>query len=577
MDRGSLGALLAACRSRLFFHLKRQLLRQCLHRSGTRAKKADDDYDYPEDLPQVVLNRPKAAAARGRRDPMARLSASLFGQLFSELHFQSPAVLRIAYTHPMDDGQQRSFKVKFEGEGVDDYGGPYRECFAQVATEVQAVPPDDDNDEERESSYKRPGAGHTLPYCVLPLLRPAPNLNGGPADETAGTRFVLNPSTCMVVPPAGAGSSKRNNVPHALSGQQCGNSQTGRKRRGRFRCPAAVDRGRWARAGLYLEMYSFLGQLVGVALRNNISLPLELGPLAWKVLVGERIRPDDLRSVDASAADLFARLRDIGRRAATRAKGGASKLGDAGGSDDDDEGESSADEEELDDLRWTTTLSDGTEVELCPGGRHERVSRANAGAYAQAALEARLAESRPAAMAMRHGLSTVVPQWLLPLFTWEELRVLIGGQVEVDVDLLQCMTEYDDDVSPDEPHMRMFWRVLHGFSTLERSAFLRFVWARSRLPASPDDFKQKFKLQAPAGDGPKNRPDEYLPKAHTCFFSLNLPKYSSAEVMRTKLLYAIHHCVEMDADFRLAESEMTGWDQADMQHSAMAQEHNAVV
>ena len=39
----------------------------------------------------------------------------------------------------MDDGQERAFKVKFEGEGVDDYGGPYREIFSQVAAEVQAV------------------------------------------------------------------------------------------------------------------------------------------------------------------------------------------------------------------------------------------------------------------------------------------------------------------------------------------------------------------------------------------------------------------------------------------------------
>ena len=28
------------------------------------------------------------------------------------------------------------------------------------------------------------------------------------------------------------------------------------------------------------------------------------------------------------------------------------------------------------------------------------------------------------------------------------------------------------------------------------------------------------------------RPDLYLPKAHTCFFSLNLPKYSSDKVWR---------------------------------------------
>ena len=39
---------------------------------------------------------------------------------------------------------------------------------------------------------------------------------------------------------------------------------------------------------------------------------------------------------------------------------------------------------------------------------------------------------------------------------------------------------------------------------------------------------------------------------------INLPRYSSAAVMKTKLLYAINNCLEMDADFRLAGNEVTG-------------------
>lgn len=32
----------------------------------------------------------------------------------------------------------------------------------------------------------------------------------------------------------------------------------------------------------------------------------------------------------------------------------------------------------------------------------------------------------------------------------------------------------------------------------------------------------------------------YLPRAHTCFFSLELPKYSSKAILRAKLLTGIH-------------------------------------
>ena len=63
------------------------------------------------------------------------------------------------------------------------------------------------------------------------------------------------------------------------------------------------------------------------------------------------------------------------------------------------------------------------------------------------------------------------------------------------------------------------------------------------------------------GDGAKRDPDHYLPKAHTCFFSMNLPRYTNQDTMKSKLLYAIYECTEMDADFRLAENEMTGWDE----------------
>ncbi len=63
-----------------------------------------------------------------------------------------------------------------------------------------------------------------------------------------------------------------------------------------------------------------------------------------------------------------------------------------------------------------------------------------------------------------------------------------------------------------------------------------------------------FKIQAPHG-GAKDSPDEYLPSAQTCFFSLSLPFYSSKEVLHEKLLYAIAISPNMDADVRLSSTE----------------------
>ena len=76
----------------------------------------------------------------------------------------------------------------------------------------------------------------------------------------------------------------------------------------------------------------------------------------------------------------------------------------------------------------------------------------------------------------------------------------------------------------------MLWSALKKFSDADKRLFLRFVWGRSSLPAGPTGLTQKFKIQSAVGEGAETDPDSYLPKAHTCFFSLNLPRYTSEQV-----------------------------------------------
>jgi hypothetical protein len=114
----------------------------------------------------------------------------------------------------------------------------------------------------------------------------------------------------------------------------------------------------------------------------------------------------------------------------------------------------------------------------------------------------------------------------------------ICGKQTLDIELLQQCTEYED-VDPKAPHIAMFWQVLKEFTPEECSAFLRFVSARSRLPASASGFNMSFKIQPGQGKEVAYDPDRYLPHSQTCFFSLSLPAYTSVEVLRKKLIYAI--------------------------------------
>jgi hypothetical protein len=92
--------------------------------------------------------------------------------------------------------------------------------------------------------------------------------------------------------------------------------------------------------------------------------------------------------------------------------------------------------------------------------------------------------------------------------------------------------------------VRNFWEVVVEMSEEDRVKYLKFVWARSRLPLNAQGFSRRHRISLLR----KDHPDRYLPVAHTCFFSIDLPGYSSKAVLKAKLLYAITHCQAIDAD-----------------------------
>jgi hypothetical protein len=106
-------------------------------------------------------------------------------------------------------------------------------------------------------------------------------------------------------------------------------------------------------------------------------------------------------------------------------------------------------------------------------------------------------------------------------------------------------------------HIIYFWRAVRALNRQDKAAFLNFCSGRTRLPSAVSDFPTMFKLLGPPS-GSTSDPDNYLPIAQTCFFSLSVPKYSSFETCLSKLRYAIHHTDLMDADFLVHNAE--GWE-----------------
>lgn len=68
-----------------------------------------------------------------------------------------------------------------------------------------------------------------------------------------------------------------------------------------------------------------------------------------------------------------------------------------------------------------------------------------------------------------------------------------------------------------------------------------FAWGCKRLPTPGTD--KTFELEYVQSIGM-----DALPQAHTCYFTIDLPKYSSKDAMRKQILYAVENCLSIDED-----------------------------
>jgi HECT-domain (ubiquitin-transferase)/Regulator of chromosome condensation (RCC1) repeat/SPRY domain/Kelch motif len=277
-------------------------------------------------------------------------------------------------------------------------------------------------------------------------------------------------------------------------------------------------------SALYLSMYEFVGKLMGLAIRSGNFLVLDLPSMVWKPLVGAQVTEEDVKAIDTLSFKILEQVAELENNPNVTPEMFTDYL----------------------DLNFTTIGSDQQQHELVPGGADRRVTWEDRHEFARALKEYRIHEFDAQVDAIRRGLATVVPIRMLSLFTSSELEAAVSGKQTVDIELLRAVCQYDS-CSESDPHIKFFWEVFADrFTDEERAKFLSFVWGRSRLPLTKNEFERPFKISRMYQAD--SNPDNYLPVAHTCFFSIDIPKYTSADVMYDKLLYAITHCVAIDAD-----------------------------
>jgi len=243
--------------------------------------------------------------------------------------------------------------------------------------------------------------------------------------------------------------------------------------------------------------------------------------MIWKSLLNETPTIQDLEAIDSTALKAVDSIRNIDQ--------------------------TGVDAESFADLffeNFTTYLTDGSQVELRPGGRSMDLTFDNRFEYCDLVLQTQLRAYDKQVKAIREGINIIVPLNILEgFFTWQQLETYVCGKQKMDVDLLKQQTDFSMDRN--DFRVLYLWTLLNELPPEEQALFLRFCWGRSRLPLSINGFNGKrFKIESLS----RTNPDVQLPEACTCFFTLKLPMYTTTDIMKDKIIYAIHNCFAIDAD-----------------------------
>uniref|UniRef100_A0A8C9CP28 E3 ubiquitin-protein ligase HACE1 n=1 Tax=Phocoena sinus TaxID=42100 RepID=A0A8C9CP28_PHOSS len=161
--------------------------------------------------------------------------------------------------------------------------------------------------------------------------------------------------------------------------------------------------------------------------------------------------------------------------------------------------------------------------------------------YVQLVTELRMTRAiQPQINAFLQGFHMFIPPSLIQLFDEYELELLLSGMPEIDVSDWIKNTEYTSGYEREDPVIQWFWEVVEDITPEERVLLLQFVTGSSRVPHGGfanimgGSGLQNFTIAAVPYT------PNLLPTSSTCINMLKLPEYPSKEVLKDRLLVALH-------------------------------------
>uniref|UniRef100_A0A8C6S618 HECT and RLD domain containing E3 ubiquitin protein ligase 4 n=1 Tax=Neogobius melanostomus TaxID=47308 RepID=A0A8C6S618_9GOBI len=253
-----------------------------------------------------------------------------------------------------------------------------------------------------------------------------------------------------------------------------------------------------------IDLFNLIGVICGLAIYNLTIVELNFPVALYKKLLKRNPTLDDLKELMPDVGRSLQHLLDY----------------------------TEDDLEEIFCLNFTITEEHygATEVlELVSNGENINVTKSNryiefVDAYVDYVFNRAVA---PLFECFYAGFHKVCGGKVLELFQPNELQAMVIGNTNYD------WTELEKYWA-DHPTIRLFWEVFHELPLEKKKQFLLFLTGSDRIPIL--GMKSLKLVIQPTRGG-----EHYLPVAHTCFNLLDLPKYTSLEILRNKLLQAIDH------------------------------------
>ncbi|CAD7965272.1 unnamed protein product [Amoebophrya sp. A25] len=262
-----------------------------------------------------------------------------------------------------------------------------------------------------------------------------------------------------------------------------------------------------------LQMFYFLGKVVGKAIYENCLLEPQFSRTFLNLLLN---RPNTLD-------DLFALDRDFARNLIQTKESDVSEWGLYFCIDDSD-------------LVSGGANAMDASIDLMPNGRNIPVTEENKISYIQRlAYYKTTTELERQSRAFKEGMLCVLDRHWLQQFDPYELNFLISGTPDLKFGDLEGCCTYAGGYTERSEVILWFWQILHNdFDHEQKGKFLQFVTSCSRAPLlGYASLHPPFCIHRV----PDN---ERLPTASTCANLLKLPDYSSYTRLREKLLQAIY-------------------------------------